>query len=365
MKKPFKHLYIHVPFCASKCAYCAFYSSIDSGDLVNDYLNKIQEDFILHSSQCTTLKSVFLGGGTPTLLTATELDTLFSSITNNFTLDSECEISIECNPETLTSEKAKVIAHYATRVSMGVQTFNQKHRKAIGRQGDVNAVFTAIEQLHQNNFTNIGVDLIYAIPGQTIADWKEDLVKAAELDTPHISAYSLSIDEGSALANGRSEEARDDISCDMWDEAKSVLNKYGFDRYEISNYSKPGQNCVHNTNIWYGDPYLGCGPSAVSFDGVRRWEQPANLKEWLNDGDKIIDDITPESRAREIFIMGLRTIKGWSKQQFIDQTGFDYTPWLKNLQQFSNFGFITLTQSNISLTTEGQAFWNTVGEELV
>lgn len=365
MLKQFQHLYVHVPFCATKCAYCAFYSVTDPEQLIDQYLVKIENDFAKNSSKCTKLKSVFIGGGTPTFLKANELLRLFEAIKRHFKLLPDAEISIESNPEALNDEKAEIISKYATRVSMGLQSFCQDNRDMIGRKGNVEAVYTALELLRKNGLTNIGLDLIYAIPGQTMENWEHDLRTAVELNTPHISAYSLSVDEGSVLAEKRYDEAEDDISCDMWEMAESVLSEYGFERYEISNYSKPGYNCIHNTNIWYGDSYLGCGPSAVSFDGIKRWEEVPNINNWLKCSSPQEDIIDDESRAREVFIMGLRTTKGWSREHFISQTGFDYTPWLENIQHFSDYNFIELDNKRINLTTKGLAFWNTIAEELV
>jgi len=366
MKKPFEHLYIHVPFCASKCAYCAFYSAVGSNDeQIDNYLDKLEQDLAQQADQCAELKSVFMGGGTPTLPSAAQLQRLFKMIHSHFTIHHDGEISLECNPETLDDAKAQVIAKYATRISIGVQSFNDKFRKTLGRGGDVASVYKAVDLLKVHGFTNIGVDLIYAIPGQTLDDWKDDLTKAAELGINHISAYSLSIEEGAELAGGEYSEAEDDISFDMWEASEKTLAQFGLSRYEVSNYSKPGFRCVHNTRIWYGDAYLGCGPSAVSFDGVKRWEQPQNLKSWISNDQPEVDTIDAESRAREIFIMGLRTADGWKLDQFKIQTGFDYTQWLGAIDQFVGHGFFEITDESIKLTVEGMPFWNTISEELI
>jgi len=359
------NLYLHVPFCAAKCAYCAFYSAIGQGEYVDPYLKLLTQQLAESGKTSAPLNSVYLGGGTPTLLSAEQLERIFISIKDNFKLTPDCEISIECNPETLNADKARIIAEYATRVSMGVQTFNPTHRKMIGRIGDVNAVYTALDLLKQNNFTNISLDLIYAIPNQTISDWEADLRTTAELGPHHISAYSLSVEEGAALSGTDCSEAESDISFEMWEHAEKILSEYGLQRYEISNYAKPGFECRHNSNIWSGESYLGLGPSAVSFDGNNRWEQPGSLKDWLNGVAPEIDRIDSNSRAREIFIMGLRTAKGWSRKTFKAQTGFDYTPWLSALGQFSTHDFFNHTDNSFSLTTEGLAFWNTIAEELI
>ncbi len=365
MKKPFQHLYVHVPFCATKCSYCAFYSAIGSGEFVVPYLDKIKNDFEKYSSQAGVLKSVYLGGGTPTLLEADQLETLFLSIYANFKLSKNAEISIECNPETLTDAKAKVIGKYANRVSMGVQTFNNEHRKIIGRDGDVNAVYAARKMLAKYNIENVSCDLIYAIPTQTIEDLNSDIAKILDLDVKHISAYSLTVEEGTRLMASVMNEASDDISFDMWENLEKQLAQKGFSRYEVSNYAQKGFECVHNSSIWNGDSYLGCGPSAVSFDGIDRWEQSANIKNWIEGADPKIDSIEPEHRAREVFIMGLRTAKGWNINHFKSQTGYDCREWLADAEYFIEEDLLIVSDSVIKCSTEGLAFWNSIAEVFI
>jgi len=360
-----KNLYIHVPFCAEKCAYCAFYSAVGKEDLVDLFLKKLERQFVESSDICEPLQTIYIGGGTPTLLTATQLEWLFTSIRSSFQICSDAEISIECNPETLDAEKARVISQHATRVSMGLQTFDAVHRKMIGRSGSTDSVFAAIDLLKKSDFTNVSLDLIYAIPNQTLDDCERDLRAVAELGVNHVSAYSLSVEEGAELSGTNCEEAESDISFEMWELAEKVLSEYDLKRYEISNYAKPGFECRHNSNIWAGQSYLGLGPSAVSFDGEKRWEQAASIDAWLRDKSPEFDIIDSESRAREIFIMGLRTSKGWDRKQFEDATGFDYTPWLSALDLFEAHNFVNISDHSISLTAEGLAFWNTIAEELV
>jgi len=360
-----QNLYIHVPFCAEKCAYCAFYSAVGKEGLIDLFLKKLERQFVENSDMCVPLQTVYIGGGTPTLLTATQLERLFTSIKTNFQVCSDAEISIECNPETLDAGKARVISQHATRVSMGLQTFNADHRKMIGRSGSADSVFAAIDLLKKSGFSNVSLDLIYAIPNQTLEDWESDLRGVAKLGVNHVSAYSLSVEEGAELSGTECEEAESDISFEMWELAEKVLSEYGLKRYEISNYAKRGYECRHNSNVWAGQPYLGLGPSAVSFDGEKRWEQAASVDAWLRDESPEFDIIDSELRAREIFIMGLRTSKGWDKKQFEVATGFDCTPWLSSLDQFNTHNFVNISDHSISLTAEGLAFWNTIAEELV
>ncbi|MFA6293424.1 MAG: radical SAM family heme chaperone HemW, partial [Victivallales bacterium] len=302
-------LYIHVPFCASKCGYCAFYSLPSPRDSdIDSYLEKLALDFKSSSHLCGKLDSVFIGGGTPTFLSAENLLKLFSLINSFFEISASAEISIECNPETLTPEKARIIAKFANRVSLGIQSFNPLFRKILGRQGSVSTIGKAISLLTKNGIGNIGCDLIYAIPGQSPEDWQDDLEKAVSLPLKHISAYSLTYEEGTLLTknpqNFTTDDRRlttNDYSIKMWNLAGSFLRKHDFRRYEISNYAKRGFECRHNLEIWYGDKYLGFGPAAASFDGDKRWINVGDLQKWLSGAEPEFDLIPPEKRAREIF----------------------------------------------------------------
>ncbi len=395
-------IYIHVPFCASKCGYCAFYSlPSPKADAVDSYLKKLAHDFKTSSHLCGKLDSVFIGGGTPTFLSAENLRTLFTLIHSYFHISASAEISIECNPETLTSEKARIIANFANRVSLGIQSFNPKFRKILGRQGAVSTIEKAISLLMKNEITNIGCDLIYAIPGQTPDDWQDDLEKALLLPLNHISAYSLTLEEGTRLAEKNSKfETRnskliktinsddqqpttDDSSIEMWNLAETVLRKQGFHRYEISNYANRGFECRHNLEIWYGDKYFGFGPAAASFDGKKRWTNVSDLTEWLSGTDPELDLIPPEKRAREIFVMGLRTSQGWDKKQFHKTTGSKVETFNSELDKCitgilpvdSELKFlfdelkaqklIRETEDRISCTRKGLLLWNEVAESLI
>ncbi|MCX6984452.1 MAG: radical SAM family heme chaperone HemW [Lentisphaerae bacterium] len=386
-----KRLYIHVPFCASKCGYCAFYSlPLPEPDDIDSYLGKLEQDFISSSHLCGKLESVFIGGGTPTFLSAQNLKKLFSLIRSHFNISASAEISIECNPETLTSEKARIIADFANRVSLGIQSFNPGFRRILGRQGSVSTIEKAVTILTKNGVGNIGCDLIYAIPGQTPEDWQDDLEKAVALPLKHISAYSLTVEEGTRLAEENSKfeiqnlkfenknnsnckhlETNDrrpsasDCSLKMWNLAGTVLKKHGFHRYEISNYAKRGSECRHNLEIWYGGKYLGFGPAAASFDGKKRWTNVSDLQKWLGGTGPEIDLIPSEKRAREIFVMGLRTSQGWNKKYFLRRTGFDLNLWNADLAPLLDTRLLIETAENIKCTKKGLLLWNEVAESLI
>ncbi|HCE47023.1 MAG TPA: hypothetical protein DET40_26035 [Lentisphaeria bacterium] len=392
-------LYIHVPFCASKCGYCAFYSiPRPESEIIGAYLSKLERDLEKASNSCGKIDSIFIGGGTPTYLSAGNLERLFSSVSSHFEISADAEISIECNPETLTAGKAELIAEFANRVSLGIQSFNPKFRKILGRQGSPESIGKAIRLLLNNGIGNIGCDLIYAIPGQSLSDWQCELEKAASLPLKHISSYSLTIEEGTLLAEKMSnieyripndeikhntdtrhltpesspiQPATDhgqlttDNSVEMWNLAGAILKKHGFSRYEISNYSRRGFECRHNLEIWYGDKYLGFGPAASSFDGIKRWTNAGDLGKWLSGAQPEIDSIPAEKRAREIFVMGLRTSQGWNKIFFHRKTGFKSDIFSPELAELREHSLIRETDEKIFCTKKGLLLWNEVAERLI
>ncbi len=357
-----KHLYIHIPFCKNKCDYCAFYSLPNSQKMIPAYLSHLNAEFA-KQKKIEPLESIFIGGGTPTILSEKDLALLFESIYKHFKSADTAEISIECNPEPLSDAKVTIIAKYANRISLGVQSFNQKHRDILGRSGDVNSVYKAIELINKYNLTNYNIDLIYGIPEQTISNYKNDLEKAISLGIKHLSAYSLSIEENAVLAK-KDIEIDDDFSTDMFLMAKDILEQNKIYQYEISNFSKKGYECKHNLQIWKGDKYLGLGPNASSYNGDR-WTEVDDLDKWLKSEPPEFDKISSKYRAIEIFIMGLRTVNGWELKDFQNKTGYDYNLWIENIEVFRNKTLVNREEEKIKLTQKGLLFWDSIAEELI
>ena len=203
-ERPFTELYIHIPFCMRKCDYCAFYSEGKMEEsLLQRYMERLFADMDHYASKCSSLRSVYFGGGTPTLLPAEQMERLFRKIRKNFTLEKDVEITMECNADTLTEEKSSVMGSFVNRVSMGVQSFSPVFREKIGRKAGFHTGKTleetlsyALALLDKNNIRNRGFDLIYLLPGQTLADWEKELCKAVSFDITHLSCYSLTLEEG-------------------------------------------------------------------------------------------------------------------------------------------------------------------------
>ena len=320
----FNSLYIHVPFCNRKCDYCAFYSiGASTSEQHRDYLKRLQEDFLQWRPQCAPLESVFIGGGTPTALSPAELKSLLALVRETFTLTDDCEWTCEATPDSLTPEIIETLASGGVnRVSIGIQSFDDAERAAIGRRSSVHGLDKIIRALRENGIGNINFDFIYLIPGQTVASFSDSLKKGLEFEPTHVSAYALTREEHSVLAK-RMDAVDDSLFEAFWDTADTVLQSAGITRYEISNFAMPGRRCRHNDDIWHGQTYLGCGPAATSFDGATRFTQPPNFAQWLRHEPPENDVLPPKERACEILAFGMRTTDGWNWSDFTVRTGFD------------------------------------------
>lgn len=380
----FQRIYIHVPFCSSKCGYCSFYSvpSPDK-DAVDSYLFKFQCD-IEKANLIYPLKSLYIGGGTPSYLSEQQMEKLFA-VLSLLNLADNPEISIECNPESLTDSKIKLISAFANRVSLGVQSFNKQYRKAIGRIGSEAKITSITEDFLNSGISNISCDLIYGIPSQSIKDFESDLRTLLKLPIKHFSAYSLTIEENSKLDGTLSRvelERIDEVSSKIWEILPGMIRDTGFKRYEISNYALDGYECDHNYAIWFGANYLGFGPTASSFDGNDRWTNP-DLFQWNENQQPVLDLISYEKRVCEVFAMGLRTSETWNIKDRNDEieinSRFGYLFRISRAEWNSLFnkllclkeqGFIVVESRAekefiVKSTVKGLAFWNDIALELI
>ena len=361
-----RNLYIHVPFCAGKCDYCAFYSEpAPDAALIRRWLDRILFQLEENASSLKHAETVYFGGGTPSLLPEDALNRLFSAVRE--VVPAAKEISIEANPFTVTPEKAAVLTSFANRVTLGIQSFNPVLLKNIGRRDHAGPCpEEAVLNLRAAGLRNLGLDLMYALPGETPELWRHDLERALELNPEHISAYSVTPEPGTPFARriaGRPED--DALSEAMWEQAGAVLGAAGLPRYEISNYARPGFESRHNSNVWHGQTYLGLGPAACSFDGTDRWTQVADLRAWLDGAPPEVDRIPRRARLGEILMMGLRTVRGWTRREFEDAAGCGWDGFSAQLNELAERGLLTLAPDAVAPTERGLAFWNDVAESLV
>lgn len=366
-KRPFTELYIHVPFCAGKCDYCAFYSEGKwEGKDMQAYAELLLAHLERSAAFCAPLRTIYLGGGTPTLLPPAILEKIFSSFSHALPLAEDLEISCECNPESLTDETAALLGKYVHRVTMGVQSFSPANRKLIGRKGGENSLEKAFHLLQKYGINNIGLDLIYALPFQRLEEWKMDLEKALSFPVRHLSCYALSLEEGTPLfARSRKEgfPENGDLEAEMWEYTGNFLKEKGFPRYEISNYASPSFASNHNVHVWEGAPYLGVGPGACSFDGEKRFMEVQDLHKWLAGKAPERDEVPPLVRLAEIFIMGLRKCSGWQEEEWRKVTAF---PWKelfpKAIEKGLSLELLEEKEKALLPTEKGLAFWNDLAE---
>ena len=299
-----EHLYIHVPFCASKCPYCAFYS--ETAAPYADYAQLVSRELELLGFANTRWETVYIGGGTPSLLSPS-LFPFFSAIRHQ-----PSEFSVECNPADITPEyAARLAASGVTRVSVGVQSFDDATLRFLGRRNNAETARVAVSRLRHAGIRDISLDLIAAVPG-----FAKSLAEAAALEPEHISVYPLTIEPGTKFHGRGAKPLPDDETMDELAAAEDFLVSQGYERYEISNYCKPGRECRHNLAVWQGADYAAAGPSAASRSGLERRVNAPDLRAWaaaIRAGvlpPATLETLTPEEDGRERFVTGLRLSSG-------------------------------------------------------
>lgn len=319
-------IYIHIPFCASRCIYCDFYSTT-AGDRTLQYVEalcrEIQERRDFFSPE-ETIRTIYIGGGTPSQLSPKEIRTLFDCLAQNFQLQQVSEITLEANPEDLTPQFIQELSGQTpvNRISMGVQSFVDKELTLLRRRHDSHRPEEAIRLLRANGIRNISIDLMYGLPGQTLDTWERSVRKAVSLEVDHLSAYCLSVEEGTVLKQkvdaGTLSVASEETLLKMAARLRSLLEEAEFEQYEISNYARPDMYSRHNSSYWSGEAYLGLGPGAHSFDGrrCRSWNA-ADLHTYLSGNRNPETELLSETDLyNEAIMLRLRTRQGLSLPEF-------------------------------------------------
>lgn len=317
-------MYIHIPFCHAKCAYCDFFSTPQQTHM-DKYIDTLEREY--HSRQSEIQKpfrTIYLGGGTPSILSSGQLRRIFGFIPAQG-ID---EFTIEVNPEDVTEEFATFIAASpVTRVSMGIQSMVDTELRAIGRRHSAADAANAVTRLISAGIDNISLDLIYGLPGQTLESWLYTLSATLDLRPAHLSAYSLMYEPGTRLyamkEAGKISEAPQELSDAMYRELCRAAHKHGFTHYEISNFAQPGKHSRHNSSYWNLTPYLGLGTGAHSFDGAVRSFNPNSIKEYISSGGNITrrEHLTRTEQVNEYLLIRLRTREGLSLSEFEDMFG--------------------------------------------
>lgn len=371
-------LYVHVPFCARKCDYCAFYSepALELGDRFTEAL--IRE--LQLRTPSSSPKTIFFGGGTPTLLTLRQWEDILSTIHQRYP-GLSCEWTVECNPATLSLDKARLLHQGGVnRVSMGVQSLDEQLLDRLGRVHSRDMVFRSFDTLRRAGFDNLNIDLMFAIPGQSMEVWQATLDEALQMQSEHISSYEIIYEEDTPLFHqlqAKEIDIDEDLACAMYETLRDTCANHGLAQYEIANFGKscsgdpqglPSHACRHNLTYWRGRPYLGLGPSASSFmDGIRtrNWSNTRLYCECLEKNKTPLesrDELSPLARAGEIAAFGLRMVVGWQFAEFTAATGFDLREhWNSEMNQLVACGWGELTDRQFRLSDQGLRFADAAG----
>lgn len=373
-------LYIHVPFCAQKCNYCDFNSyKIEEKNQKTDYLISIRKEMELYKEEFKNKEftSVFLGGGTPSILTPEELTTLMENIYSNFNIGKDAEITMECNPGTLDKAKLKAIKSLGiNRLSMGLQVTQDHHLKYIGRIHTYEQFEKNYKDAIEVGINNINVDLMYSLPNQSFDEWKETLNKIINLNPSHISAYSLILEEGTKFydmyLNKEFELNDEEVDINIYNYTIDTLCKNGYHQYEISNYSKEGYECKHNIVYWKCDNYLGLGPGASGYINNYRYSNICDIKGYnkcLEYDKRPIEEkniLSKKDEMEEFIFMGLRMNKGINLDEFYKRFNIDFKHRYNDiLGKLKNLNLIIEQNNNIILTQRGREISNTVFVEFI
>jgi oxygen-independent coproporphyrinogen-3 oxidase len=382
-------LYIHVPFCAQKCAYCAFYSEASSGELVNRFVAALIREMEMVADDLKP-KTVFFGGGTPSLLNLRQWEQILRAIEKLNLLGAD-EFTIECNPATVSSDKAKLFRDFGVnRISMGVQSLDEKLLDRLGRIHSREQVFKSFDILRRAGFENLNLDLMFAIPTQTMEIWRATLAEAMAMQSEHLSSYEVIYEDDTPLfAQMKAGEFDVDegLACEMFDELVSCATAAGFRQYEVANFARdtksgnqqsnnptiqpsiPALACKHNVNYWRGGSFYGLGPSATGYvRGVRtkNWSNTQLYCEQLENGRRAIEsseELPPLRRAGETAAFGLRMNAGWAFEEFQRVTGFDLRrEWSAEMSELIGRGWGEMSPDNFRLTKFGLRFADSAAE---
>ena len=365
-------LYIHIPFCQAKCTYCDFNSYAGLEDLFDDYVSGLVRE--LEWLEAVRIKTVYIGGGTPTVLPLPHLVQLFRTMQNALALEPGAEISIEANPGTIDSAKLDGLRLLgANRLSLGVQSFDDKELSRLGRVHGATEAADAFCAARQAGFDNVGLDLIYGLPGQALATWQDSLGRALDLHPDHLSLYALSVEANTplaaAIARGELPAPDPDLAADMYELAQELLSSAGFVHYEISNWARtPGHVCQHNLTYWRNEAYLGIGAGAHSWRNGRRWSntaQPGDYVAQVLDGQRPVageETISAALEMGETMIMGLRLLdEGVSYSRFGKRFGIDPgTSFPDEIKELAALGLLHFDGSGVRLTSRGRLLGNQV-----
>lgn len=364
-------VYIHIPFCTKACHYCDFHfsTSLKTKNALLEGVKKEIHDRQPFFSTEEKIETIYFGGGTPSILTPTEINEILETVKNTFTVVVNPEITLEANPEHLTESYSKEIKPLVNRLSVGIQTFNEEALTFLNRSHNSYESFSALENIKKAGFENVSLDLIYGIQSLSFEDFLFDYQRLLEFEPQHLSVYNLTIEEdtvfGKWLSKGKIEEVNDSLSGKMYSFLMEDLPKQGFQQYEISNFAQEGFYSKHNNSYWENVPFLGIGPSAHSFNGKDRFYNVANNAAYIkgvNSGEEVTfkEEASKSDRINDSIMVGLRTSKGLDLKK-LKVLGATLNP--ETVEQFYKKEFLITEGDYLKLTNKGKLFADQVAME--
>jgi len=353
-------LYIHIPFCKSRCIYCGFFSTTKL-DLRQQYVDALCQEMKMRCQGAENISTIYLGGGTPSQLTTDQLRQILHRAYIFNKVEKDAEVTIEVNPDDVTERFANDLTQLpVNRISMGVQTFDDKRLRFLHRRHTAEQVTTAVDRLRAAGIKNISIDLMYGFPGETIADCEADIAKALSLQVEHISTYCLMIEEDTQLQQmlqqGNITETEEELERQMYETIINRLEDGGYEQYELSNFARPGFHSRHNSSYWDGTPYIGIGAAAHSYDIESRSWNIADIKQYIQgmaNSQRIYEEerLDSDTRYNDAITVALRTSRGLDLQALSPK---HRTYCLENAQRYLDDGLLERTQDNrLRLTRRG------------
>lgn len=376
MNKKGVSLYIHIPYCQRKCKYCDFVSYPDKENTFVPYFEKLILELEQYKSDNIYIKTVFIGGGTPSLVPHEFIGNVLKYIFDNFEVDGNAEITIECNPCSADTDKLCAYKKYGiNRISIGVQSFDDSVLRTLGRLHNAFVAEQCIKNAKSAGFENISVDLMFSIPGQTQKSLEDSLKKAVSLEVSHISLYSLILEDGTPLTKAVDEgllvTVDDETDRLMYENSCRLLKDNGYIQYEISNFAKSGYNSKHNIAYWVRAPYIGIGCAAHSYFNDERYSNPSDLSEYINTSDigkfaSSRDILTVTDIIEETVMLGLRMNDGFDMNKIYNETGIDFEQKCNaTIQKLTNCGFLLSDKGILKLTDSGRNILDRIIVELI
>jgi len=361
-------LYLHIPYCQAKCPYCDFNSHAAQQWPEQRYVDALRAEMRHYAQQAPwaggEIGTIFFGGGTPSLFAAASIGNILNEAAQLWPLAPDIETTLEANPGTITLDKlAGFRAADVNRMSFGVQSFAAHHLRTLGRIHDANEAKAAVTLARQAGFSRVSIDLIFALPNQTLDEWEADLAQACGLEPDHISAYNLTYEEGTPFhhwrAQGLLRQLPEEIEVAMFTRTREILAAARYDQYEISNYARPGQACRHNLNYWHSGPYLGVGAGAHSYAERFRWSNEKSPTKYLRDVEahghaRVFEEALDERQARGEFVfLGLRCLDGFSGALFRERFGDDFPMLYPHVSDLRDGGLLEFVAGHWRLTPPG------------